>query len=186
MPGAAPTPFVVRQVASALQHVHGAKILHRDLKAANVFLTAAGATKLGDFGVARERATASDLAQTVCGTPYYMSPELVMGEAYGEPSDVWALGVLLFELVALARPFGADSVAALVMSISKGEYDEEALAASSHPRALVELVSRDGLLAPSPRARPTLAALAGRLQQLDVELGGADAARADEPAPEAI
>ena len=70
-------PFQTRQVlrwlaqlASALQHVHALRVLHRDLKTQNVFLNAAGDIKLGDFGISRALSTRTNLAETVCGTPY--------------------------------------------------------------------------------------------------------------------
>lgn len=157
------------EVASALQHVHAAKILHRDLKAANIFLTAAGATKLGDFGISRSMSTQTNLAETVCGTPYYMSPEIIMGKPYGVQADAWALGVLLFELLALCRPFEADNIGHLVMRISQGKYDAAALEGSAHPPLLLELASRSGLLDPSPDSRITLAQLQERLRQPEAE-----------------
>ena len=58
------------------------------------------------------------MAETVCGTPYYMSPEIIMGNAYAEPSDVWALGVVLFELLTLRRPFDGANIGHLVMNIT--------------------------------------------------------------------
>ena len=65
------------QMVLAIQHVHKKKILHRDLKSGNVFLTKAGIVKIGDFGIARELNETSDFAATVVGTPYYLSPEIV-------------------------------------------------------------------------------------------------------------
>lgn len=121
------TATVVRFIAglaSALRHVHARRILHRDLKTANVFLTdeAEPNVKLGDFGVSRLFSTETHLAETMCGTPYYLSPELVRGLPYSQPSDVWALGVILFELLTLKRPFSAPNGAlgALVMAITTG------------------------------------------------------------------
>ena len=93
----------ISQLASALEHVHAHRVLHRDLKTQNVFLTSSSDVKLGDFGISKTLSTNSNLAETVCGTPYYLSPELVMGQPYKEPSDVWALGVILFELITLQR-----------------------------------------------------------------------------------
>ena len=63
----------------------------------------------------------------VCGTPFYLSPELIRSSPYGESSDVWALGVLLYELLALKRPFGGANIAVLALNISRGKYDEAAL-----------------------------------------------------------
>ncbi|KAF8325191.1 kinase-like domain-containing protein [Cantharellus anzutake] len=80
------------------------QVLHRDLKPENVFLSSDGVIKLGDFGLAKQIATAS-FASTYVGTPYYMSPELMNEKAYDTKSDIWSLGCLLFELCALNAPF---------------------------------------------------------------------------------
>jgi NIMA (never in mitosis gene a)-related kinase len=65
------------QIVLAMKHVHDRKIIHRDIKSQNVFLTKSGMAKLGDFGVARVMNNTRDLAATVIGTPYYLSPEIV-------------------------------------------------------------------------------------------------------------
>ena len=65
------------QIAKALEHVHAQKILHRDIKTSNVFLTKRNLVKLGDFGIARQMDETSDFAQTCVGTPYYLSPEVI-------------------------------------------------------------------------------------------------------------
>lgn len=62
------------------------------------------------------------MAATVCGTPFYFSPELIQSEPYREASDVWALGVLLFELLTLTRPFNGNNIAVLALNITKGAY----------------------------------------------------------------
>ena len=111
------------QLVLALQYLHTRPhcVLHRDIKLANVFLEGRMCVKLGDFGLARTLTSESQLAETVmqgtwcdsadgsggqaCGTPYYLSPELCLGQPYDEKSDCWALGCLLYELMTLERPF---------------------------------------------------------------------------------
>lgn len=83
--------------------MHGKKILHRDLKAANVFLMKDRdhpffLVKIGDLGVAKLLDTSTAFAQTIVGTPYYLSPELCADQPYRDKSDCWALGVLLYEV----------------------------------------------------------------------------------------
>ena len=103
----------LRQLTSALEHVHSAKVLHRDVKARNVFLSASDDIRLGDFGLAQQLPPGVDLAQSYCGTPMYLSPEMATGRPYGAPSDVWGLGIVLYELLTLVRPFRSASLVQL-------------------------------------------------------------------------
>merc|ERR1719356_1767022 len=84
--------FIHLQLALALTHVHGHRILHRDLKPLNVFLTQDGLVKLGDFGIAKVLESTTAGAQTTIGTPLYIAPEICNNETYGVKSDVWSLG----------------------------------------------------------------------------------------------
>jgi len=89
----------------AVKHCHDRKILHRDIKAANILLNTDGSTKLADFGISRVLSRTKSLANSGVGTPLYFSPELTLGHAYNFKSDIWSLGVLLYELCALEPPF---------------------------------------------------------------------------------
>ena len=110
------------QMAIAIQHVHSKKILHRDLKAGNVFLTKQGIVKIGDFGIARQLDQTAAYAETVVGTPYYLSPEIVQAQAYNYKTDLWSLGVILYEMCALHPPFQGTNIAALAIQIVTGKY----------------------------------------------------------------
>ena len=98
------------QICLALKHIHDRKILHRDLKAQNVFLMKSGIVKLGDFGIARVLSSTSEMAATVVGTPYYISPEIVQSNTYNFKTDVWSIGVLLYEMCALKPPFNGQNL----------------------------------------------------------------------------
>ena len=144
-----------KQLGGAVAHVHSHRVLHRDIKTANVFLTAQRQIKLGDFGISRVMGTHTNLAETVCGTPYYLSPELVMGQPYNQPADAWAIGVILYELLTLKRPFTGPNIAALVLKITRCDYDRAALGDSPHPPELHSLATSDALLAADPERMAT-------------------------------
>jgi hypothetical protein len=97
---------VARQVASGLAAAHAAGVVHRDLKAANVMLDAAGRARITDFGLATLARAAGDAA----GTPAYMAPEQIAGEPAGPRADVWSFGVLLHEILTGVRPWTATSI----------------------------------------------------------------------------
>merc|ERR1719478_872174 len=80
--------------------------------------------KLGDFGIARVLENSADMASTMIGTPYNMSPELCENRAYDEKSDMWALGCVLYELITLRKAFEGKSIGALVLRIVRCEYDK--------------------------------------------------------------
>jgi len=99
------------EIASALAAIHAAGIVHRDLKPANILMRMTGEAVIADFGIAKQLGTALALTRQdmAVGTPYYMSPEQVRGAAVGPYSDIYALGVLYFEMLTGRRPFEASS-----------------------------------------------------------------------------
>ena len=117
------------QVALGLGWLHARRILHRDLKAANVFLTSEDDVRLGDLGVARVLSHDTNFAQTFVGTPYYLSPELCEEKPYNEKSDVWAFGCLLYELLTGQAAFRGETVTDVLGAIVHREPDWDALAA---------------------------------------------------------
>lgn len=109
------------QIAMALQYLHERHILHRDLKTQNVFLTRTNIIKVGDLGIARVLENHSDMASTLIGTPYYMSPELFSNKPYNYKSDVWALGCCVYEMATLKHAFNAKDMNSLVYRIIEGK-----------------------------------------------------------------
>ncbi|KAL1496601.1 hypothetical protein AB1Y20_014205 [Prymnesium parvum] len=105
------------QICLALKHAHDRKILHRDLKPQNIFLTRKNLVRLGDFGISKVLSSTMSVASTCVGTPLYLAPELCEGREYNSKGDIWSLGVILFEMVALQPPFTAAVMPALVMKI---------------------------------------------------------------------
>jgi NIMA (never in mitosis gene a)-related kinase len=110
------------QICLGIKHVHDRKILHRDIKSQNVFVTKQNIIKIGDFGIARVLRHTVDVSRSMVGTPYYLSPEIIEGKPYSFKSDIWSLGVMLYELCALRPPFEGSSMHFLSMQIVRGRY----------------------------------------------------------------
>ena len=106
-----------------MKHCHDKNILHRDIKSENIFCTKNGFLKLGDFGIARVLSNTRSKAKSKKGTPYYLSPEMIASKSYSFKSDIWSLGVLLYEMAALKYPFEAETIPMLENKIKLGIYD---------------------------------------------------------------
>jgi len=116
--------FLFLQMCLSLDHVHSHKMLHRDIKGANILLTSTGLIKIGDFGFSHqyEDTVSGGVANTFCGTPYYLAPELWNNQRYSKKADVWSLGVLLYEVLALKRPFTATNMKGLMAKVLNGDF----------------------------------------------------------------
>ncbi|MCX6626294.1 MAG: bifunctional serine/threonine-protein kinase/formylglycine-generating enzyme family protein [Candidatus Solibacter sp.] len=140
------------QVARALEYVHKARIIHRDIKPENVHINAAGVVKLMDFGIAKTEDLSMTRAGYVLGTPYYMAPEQVRGEKINDLVDVYAFGILLFELLAGQKPISGDTVERIFYSILNEPLDLAPLVAAGTPQPVVDLVA--ACTAKKPADRP--------------------------------
>ncbi|HSH07030.1 MAG TPA: serine/threonine-protein kinase [Burkholderiales bacterium] len=110
---------IAAQVADGMAYAHARGIVHRDIKPANIMVLDDGSVKITDFGIARMRAS-QELTQTgtMLGSPKYMSPEQALGRRATHQSDIFSLGVVLYEMLAGASPFTGDSVGALMYQIA--------------------------------------------------------------------
>ncbi len=109
---------IATQVAEGLQAAHERGVVHRDIKSSNVMLTAKGQVKIMDFGLAKtEAATMLTKEGTALGTVAYMSPEQARGEAVDHRTDLWSLGVVLYEMTSGRLPFAGDYEQSIIYSI---------------------------------------------------------------------
>ena len=97
--------FFVREILQGLRAIHKSNKIHRDIKSDNVLVSKTGEVKLADFGYTAQLATPETKRRTVCGTPYWMAPELIQGLEYGKEVDIWSLGILCLELAEGAPPY---------------------------------------------------------------------------------
>ena len=179
----AETARLAAQVAAALAEAHGLGIVHRDLKPDNILLQAENGrldTRLTDFGIARVLNTpALTTPNAVVGTPHYMSPEAFHGAAASPAADVYALGVLLYELVTGRPPYDSDSVLDLMRLHLEGRPERR----PGIPEALWTVIT--SCLEQKPRLRPSAADLVAELGDVARSTAGVPALPPPAPRPQA-
>ncbi len=143
---------IALQVARALGYIHSRKIVHRDIKPENVHINSAGVVKLMDFGIAKTEGLNMTRAGYVLGTPFYMAPEQVMGQEITPQVDVYAFGVLLFEIFTGVKPFQADTVERIFYFVLHEPINLGPIERTGAPQSVVDLVAR--CTAKKPGERP--------------------------------
>ncbi|CAF0805905.1 unnamed protein product [Rotaria sp. Silwood1] len=113
------TRFYAAQVALAFEYLHYLSIIYRDLKPENILFAADGYLKITDFGFAK---VVRDRTYTLCGTPEYIAPEIILSRGYNKSVDYWALGILIFEMAAGYPPFYADQPIQIYEKIVQGKF----------------------------------------------------------------
>ena len=155
---------IALQVARALGYIHSLDIVHRDIKPENIHLTASGVVKLMDFGIAKTQGFSMTRTGYVMGTPFYMAPEQVLGKNIGPAVDIYAFGVLFFELLAGVRPFTGDTVERIFYSILNEPLDLAPLRGSV-PQPVCDLIARCTAKDPAQRP-PNFEAVAGEIERI--------------------
>jgi eukaryotic-like serine/threonine-protein kinase len=162
---------LAKQISAALEHAHSNGIIHRDLKPENILITKEGLVKLTDFGLARSIATRFSLQGMIIGTVFYLAPELALGQPFDGRVDLYALGVVLYELITGQLPFNASDPVAVISQHLYSPPPPPGKIRADVPPALENLIIR--LLSKKPEDRPSSATeLIGLLDHaLNLETG---------------
>ena len=136
------------QMTRGLKALHDLKILHRDLKSANIFLFSDGSAKIGDLNVSKVARKGMGYTQT--GTPYYASPEVWKDQPYDSKSDIWSLACVTYEMIALRPPFRAENMEALYNKVIRGQYGK---ISDRYSKDISEIINL--LLKVNPADRPS-------------------------------
>lgn len=134
--------LTVATVADALDHAHQQGVVHRDIKPANIMLTKDRVVKVMDFGIAKMASSSKTQTNMVLGTPTYMSPEQISGKKVDGRSDIFSLGIVLFELLTGQTPFTADNLSALLFSIAHHPHPAIQTLRPDLPQMVQEIVDR--------------------------------------------
>jgi len=136
--------FYGAEIAAAIEHLHNAGVIYRDLKPENLLLTNEGHIVLTDFGLSKEGLVGKDdRTETFCGTPEYLAPEILEGNGYGKSADWWSYGTLLFEMLNGLPPFYDEDVQEMYTKILSAELEIPEFISDEGADILCKLLDRD-------------------------------------------
>jgi eukaryotic-like serine/threonine-protein kinase len=184
LPLGARIDYVV-QACRALDYAHRRGVIHRDVKPANIVITTDGMVKVVDFGIARIADASKTQTGMLLGTLAYMSPEQLRGQHADARCDVWALGVVLYELITYRRPFTGDNHAALLLNILQNEPPSIRQLLTDCPIPLERVVLR-ALRKDDKERYATMEALLNDLLNVGSSLGSASPQAAEKESPSGI
>ncbi|KAF9900558.1 Cell cycle serine/threonine-protein kinase cdc5/MSD2 [Linnemannia zychae] len=147
--------YYVKQIVAGCAYLHDEKIIHRDLKLGNIFLTKDLQVRIGDFGLAAVLLNEGDRKKTICGTPNYIAPEILFDTDNGHSFevDVWSVGVIMYTLLIGKPPFQTNEVKAIYKKIRDNIYEfPKDVPVSEEAKSLIAR-----LLDPKPKSRPSIA-----------------------------
>ncbi|MBW2000783.1 MAG: serine/threonine protein kinase, partial [Deltaproteobacteria bacterium] len=143
--------YIVEETASALNYAHGQEVIHRDIKPANIMLLKNGRVKVTDFGIAKAVTSSETKSGIILGTPNYMSPEQINGQKIDGRSDIFSLGIVLFQLLTGQLPFHGETLTNLFYQITQVKHPSPRSINPKIPRPLEQIVDRALAKDPSER-----------------------------------
>mmetsp|Transcript_22926 Transcript_22926/g.22235 ORF Transcript_22926/g.22235 Transcript_22926/m.22235 type:complete len:148 (+) Transcript_22926:797-1240(+) len=120
--------------------IHSKNIIHRDIKTQNIFITKENILKIGDFGISRQVESSNPFAETQKGTPYFMPPEVCLGKPYDSKADVWAVGIILYELITFKKPYESEVLTELFKKIVRDPFEPIPLDSHTNLQLLINVI----------------------------------------------
>ena len=134
---------LIAKIADALEHAHQRGVIHRDIKPSNILLDPEGRPKVTDFGLAKvEDALALSRTGDFAGTPFYMSPEQAEGKEVTVQSDIYSIGIVIYEMATGKKPFSGENAHAVTSRIMRGKYPSPLWASPYHSMRLASIIQR--------------------------------------------